>query len=135
MPGKLFKKNPPFCPSMYRQIPLFQLEMSSSRLRLSPGPGLVLWLLTLVTTAACRTAPDLPPVNLSDPRWTVQHGQAIWRSRREAPEIAGELLLAYRDDRLTFVQFTKTPLPFLVVQMTSNRWQIQFVADNKTYSG
>ena len=75
------------------------------------------------------------PVNLSDPRWTVQHGQAIWRSRREAPEIAGELLLAYRDDRLTFIQFTKTPLPFVVARTSADAWQIEFVADNRTYCG
>jgi len=135
MSGKLFKKNSLFGPVMDRRTPLFQLETSPSGLRLPPAPRLLIWLLTLATVAACRTAPPLPPVNLSEPRWTLQQGQAVWRSRRDAPEIAGELLIASRDDPLTFLQFTKTPLPFVVVQMTSNRWQIQFLADNKTYSG
>lgn len=132
---KIVQKNSPCGPVMYRQTALFQPAMSPSKLGLPPAPGFLFWLLTLVTAVGCRTAPALPPVNLSDPRWTIQQGQAVWRSRRDAPEIAGELFLALRDDRLTFLQFTKTPLPFVVAQMTSDRWQIQFVADNKTFSG
>src|SRR6266545_7862873 len=101
MSGKLFKKNSPCRPAMDRQTALFQLEMSPSRLGLPPATGLLFWLLMLAMAMACRTAPALPPVNLSEPRWTIQQGQAVWRSRRDAPEIAGELLLACRDDRLT----------------------------------
>jgi hypothetical protein len=33
------------------------------------------------------------------------------------------------------VQFTKTPLPFVVAQTTTNSWQVDFVLKNKTYSG
>jgi len=96
MSGKLFKKNSPCALPMCSQTPLFQLELSASRSRLPPAPGLLIGLLTLATVAACRTAPPLPPVNLSDPRWTLQQGQAVWRSQLNAPEIAGELLVASR---------------------------------------
>ena len=33
------------------------------------------------------------------------------------------------------MQFTKTPLPFLVAQRTAEGWQAQFVPRHKTYSG
>jgi hypothetical protein len=33
------------------------------------------------------------------------------------------------------VQFTKTPLPIVVGQVTTNSWQIHFVPNDKTYSG
>lgn len=83
----------------------------------------------------CRTVRPLPPVDLAQPGWTIQHGQAIWKSSAEAPEIAGELVLASRLDGSSFLQFTKTPLPLVTAQATSNSWQIQFVPENRTFSG
>src|SRR5262249_49980619 len=50
-------------------------------------------------------------------------------------ELAGELLVATHQDGRSLVQFTKTPLPFVVAQSTTNSWQIAFVPKNKTYSG
>jgi hypothetical protein len=85
--------------------------------------------------SACRTAPSLPSVDLAEPGWRVQQGQAVWRARKDSPEIAGESLLATHPGGRTFLQFTKTPLPFVVAQTTTNAWQIEFVADNRTYSG
>ena len=93
------------------------------------------WLLTLLILAACRTVPQFAPVDLSGKGWTLMQGQAIWRSSRNGPEIAGELLVATHEDGRSFLQFTKTPLPFVVVQTTTNAWQIRLVADNRTYSG
>jgi|SRR5207249_935810 len=120
---------------MNRQLPLFQLEMSRSKLRLPRMLNLVFGLVTAATMASCLTNPPLAPVSFSGPGWTVRQGQAVWRSKSGAPEIAGELLVAAHRDGRAVIQFTKTPLPFLVVQTTSNRWQMEFVADNKTYSG
>ena len=83
----------------------------------------------------CHTVPPLPPVNLTEPGWTVLQGQAVWRTKKDAPEIAGELFVATNPDGRSFVQFTKTPLPFVVAQTTTNSWQIHFVPNDKTYSG
>jgi hypothetical protein len=91
-------------------------------------------LLFLFVFSGCQTIPTLPPVNLSAPGWNIHQGQAVWRSKKDAPEIAGDLLLATHPDGRSFVQFTKTPLPFVVAQTTSNSWQIQFVPVNKIYS-
>jgi hypothetical protein len=80
----------------------------------------------------CQTA-HLPPANLSDPGWNTHHGQAIWRAKKDAPEIAGDLLVATNPDGRATVLFTKTPLPFVVAQSTTNAWQIEFVPVHKKY--
>ena len=82
----------------------------------------------------CATIP-MPSVNLSEPGWTTRQGQVVWRANKDAPEIAGDLMVATNPDGRSFVQFTKTPLPFVVAQSTADAWQIQFVPLNKTYSG
>lgn len=84
--------------------------------------------------SACNTRP-LPPANFSAPGWTIQQGQAVWRSKKDAPEIAGELLLATNANQRTVLQFTKTPFPFLIAQTTTNSWQLEVPAQNKKYSG
>jgi len=95
-----------------------------------------LWpLLAFFLLAGCRTASPMPPVNVREPGWNVQQGQAVWRSRRNAPEIAGELVVAMHPDGRSLVQFTTTPLPFVVAQATIDSWQVQFVPQNKVYSG
>jgi hypothetical protein len=94
-----------------------------------------LFLPLLLFAAGCNTLPPMPPVNLQEPGWTVREGQAIWRTSRTAPEIAGELLLATREDGRALVQFTKTPFPLVMAQVTTNSWQIQLPTQNKRYSG
>lgn len=99
--------------------------------------GIVLCLLSLSFhfLVGCRTIPPLPALNLSESGWTTHQGQVVWRSREDAPEIAGDLILATNGDGRTFVQFTKTPLPLIVAQSTTNSWEIHIVPRNKTYSG
>jgi hypothetical protein len=121
----MFKKN-----STVRLI--FAPTGSSSRRR-----GVFFWPILLVYLAilpGCQTIPTLPPVNLSQPGWTIRQGQAVWRSKKAAPEIAGELLVAVNPDGRSFVQFTKTPFPMVIAQTTSNSWQIQDVRKNRVYS-
>jgi len=77
----------------------------------------------------------LPPVDLAQPGWKIRQGQAVWRPRASAPELAGDLLVATNSDGRTLVQFTKTPLPIVVAQATTNQWQVQWVPQAKTYSG
>jgi hypothetical protein len=72
---------------------------------------------------------------LSAPGWQTRHGQAVWQPGRTAPELTGELLLATRADGECFVQFTKTPFPFVIARATTNAWQIELPTFGKFYSG
>jgi hypothetical protein len=89
----------------------------------------------LVVVSGCRTLAPLPAVNLSEPGWTLRQGQAVWQSKQDAPEIAGELLFAVHSDGRTLLQFTKTPLPFVNVQTSGDSWQIEFVPQKRTFAG
>jgi hypothetical protein len=88
-----------------------------------------------LAAAGCRNfGPPLPAVNLKEPGWTVREGQAVWR-RKGAPGLAGEVLVATRPDGRAFVQFSKTPFPIINAQSSAERWEAQFPAQNKHYSG
>lgn len=100
----------------------------------SLAPG-VLVMLGLVWITGCRTVEPMRAVDLREPGWVVRQGQAIWKSSEEAPEIAGELVLASKPDGSSFVQFTKTPLPLVTAQTTKSAWQIQFVPENRSFRG
>ena len=76
----------------------------------------------------------MPKVDLSEPGWTTRQGQAVWRRNRNAPEIAGDLLASTRADGSAFVQFTKTPIPFAIAQMSPKGWQVEFPPQNKRFS-
>ncbi len=91
-------------------------------------------LAVVVFLTACNTVP-LPPTNLNQPGWKIQEGQAVFRAKKDAPEIAGEILLATNPDGRTVVQFTKTPFPFVIAQTTPKSWQLEVPAQNKKYSG
>jgi hypothetical protein len=88
----------------------------------------------VILASGCHLV-KLAPVNLQEGGWKLQEGQAIWKRNKEAPEIAGDVLVATRGDRCTFVQFTKTPFPMIIAQTTTNRWQIEIPMQNKRYSG
>ena len=92
-------------------------------------------LLALSFLTSCRTGPVLPPVNVSEPGWKLQQGQAVWRPRRQGPEIAGEILFATHPGRYTLLQLTKNPLPFLTAQTSGDRWQITFIPQDRRFSG
>lgn len=84
--------------------------------------------------SGCMTAPALPPVDLSQPGWDVRESPALWRPRREAPELAGELLVAvHGKDRL--VQFSKQGLPVVTAVVMSNRWQVTSALRAGTHGG
>lgn len=93
-----------------------------------------LWLLAFFISS-CRTIPPLPPVNLSESGWTLRQGQAVWRSKRDAPEIAGEILFATHSGGRTVLQLTKNPLPFVSAQTSGDDWQIEFVPERRRFSG
>ena len=91
----------------------------------------LLGVLILVGTG-CRTVPPFAAVDFKDTAWKVGQGQAIWKPDRKNPEIAGDLTVARHPDGRTVAQFTKTPFPFVIAQTSSNAWQIEFVAFNRT---
>ena len=88
----------------------------------------------LALLTGCLSLPPEPPLDLSAPDWTVRQGQAVWHVKSDASEIAGELLVATHPDGRSLVQFTKPPLPFVTAQRTTNRWQVQFLAQKKSYA-
>jgi hypothetical protein len=91
--------------------------------------------LGVVHVAGCRTAPPLPPADLSAPGWHVQQGQAVWKPARSKPELAGELLLATRASGDFFVQFTKTPFTLATARVTGENWQIEFGSGEHAWRG
>lgn len=100
------------------------------------GRGILLALVCLLPSfAGCRSLPTQPPMNFSGPGWKVQQGQAVWKRDAKSAGVAGDLLVAMHPDGQRVVQFTKTPLPFLVAQRTTNWWQVQIIPRNKTYAG
>jgi len=91
--------------------------------------------LTLLCLTACRSAPRLPPVNVAEPGWILREGQSLWRSQRDGPEIAGEIIVASRADGGSLVQLAKAPLPLLTARTTPAAWQIEFIPEQRIISG
>jgi hypothetical protein len=102
------------------------------------GKQFHVWLAAMaiaVLVTSCRTIPPLPPANLSEPGWKLHQGQALWRSSKDAPEIAGEILFATHPSGRTVLQMTKNPIPFVSVQTSGDSWQIEFVPQQRRFSG
>jgi len=85
--------------------------------------------------SGCRTGPPLPPVNVSQPGWELRQGQALWRSKKDAPEIAGEVILATNTTGRAFIQFLKNPLQLVTAQIAPEGWQIEFIPEKKHFGG
>jgi hypothetical protein len=87
-----------------------------------------------LVTSGCRTAPPMPRAETSQPGWTLQEGQAVWRKSAISTDIAGDILLATHPDGRSLLQFTKTPFPLVIAQASSNQWQIESPMDNRRFS-
>ncbi|HMJ89272.1 MAG TPA: hypothetical protein VK530_05625 [Candidatus Acidoferrum sp.] len=92
-------------------------------------------LLVLCAGVGCHSIQPMPVANLSEPGWKVQHGQGVWRASEDAPEIAGEILFATHRDGRTVLHFAKNPIPFVNVQTSNALWRVEFVPQQKTFSG
>jgi hypothetical protein len=90
--------------------------------------------LLALATAGCATVAPLPPVDLAEPGWTVRSGQAIWRPGAGRPELAGDLLLAWRSEGAGFVQFSKT-LPMVEARMDPSGWRIDYPSARRHRTG
>jgi hypothetical protein len=94
-----------------------------------------LGMLGLIVLGGCQT-PALPPVDLTQPTWTILQGQAVWvapKSKRDATGVAGELLLATQPDGSCWVQFAKPPFTLVTAQRTPQQWRIAFQQDRQRY--
>ena len=91
--------------------------------------------LVVSTLLGCRSLPQQPAVNLSEPGWVVREGRAVWKEKPDSEGITGDIVVAMHWDGRSFVQFTKSSGPFVIAQSTTNTWQAQFLAENKTSSG
>jgi hypothetical protein len=97
--------------------------------------SLLLALAFLFGGMGCATIPPMPPANFSEPGWTLRQGQAVWRVKADAPEIAGEILFATNPDGRTVLQFSKNPIPFVNVQTSNELWRVEFVPQHREFSG
>ncbi len=91
-------------------------------------------LLAMICLSGCHTPLQWDTFKFSDPGWTVWNGQAVWRPTRSMPELSGDLTVAVNTNGQAFVQFTKT-LPFATARLDGKRWQIEFPAGDRLYSG
>ena len=99
-------------------------------------PALIAFIASLLALCpGCRSLTPLPEANLQQPGWKVREGQAVWQSKRAAPEIAGELLVATRPEGDSYVQFTKNPFPMVTARTTATQWQIESPLQNRRYTG
>ena len=89
--------------------------------------------LALIFGVGCATAPPLEPVDLSAPGWRLREGQALWKRSEDAPELAGEVVLATHA-RGSFIRFSKT-LPIVTARWEGDRWEAEFPPQDKRYSG
>lgn len=87
----------------------------------------------LVAVTGCRSARPLAADDLSAPGWKVRQGQAVWKTGES--ELAGEVIIATREDGGSSIQFIKTPLPLVSAQRRGTRWTARFYADNRTIAG
>jgi hypothetical protein len=93
-------------------------------------------LLALVCLCGCYShrGYSWPSFDLSQPGWRVWNGQAVWQPGKSLPELAGDVMVAVNTNGSAFVQFSKT-LPFATARLDGRRWQIEFPAGNRLYSG
>lgn len=92
--------------------------------------------LVFLLAAACTSIGDLPPVDLvGEPGWTTWTGQASWRRVADAPPLAGDLLAALHNDGDVFISFSKAALPIFTAHTANDKWQIEFVERDRSFSG
>jgi len=74
-------------------------------------------------------------MDLSGPDWHTRQGQALWRSKKDAPEIVGEVVIGTNSTGRAFLQFLKNPLPLVTVENSPDYWRVEFVPEQRSFSG
>ena len=90
--------------------------------------GALLWL------TGCM-GPKLGPVDLREPGWVVRESQVVWRPRREAPELVGELMVATNPDGRRLVQISKQSLPLVTAQQSALGWNLSSTLRRGRFGG
>lgn len=89
----------------------------------------------VLPTSGCHAGRSSRSTLAADPAWRVRQGQAVWRPRRDAPEITGELLLAAgKPDSGFLLEFSKPALPMVRVIRRPKGWEIS-ATGRGTYRG
>ncbi|HUD47290.1 MAG TPA: hypothetical protein VMR33_10690 [Candidatus Baltobacteraceae bacterium] len=92
--------------------------------------------MTLLSLCGCYShrGYSWSPSDLSKPGWRIWNGQAVWKPGKSIPELAGDVMVAVNSNGNAIVQFSKT-IPFATARLDRLRWQIEFPAGNRLYSG
>ena len=88
----------------------------------------------LLIVCGCA-GPRLAPVDLQEPGWVVRESQVVWRPRRDAPELVGELMVATHPDGRRFVQHSKQALPLITAQESSRGWNLSSTLRRGRFGG
>ena len=86
-------------------------------------------------STGCTTVRSLPAADLAEPGWQIRQGQALWRGRTGAVELAGEFLVAVGPGGAWFVQFSKVPMTVTQAQGDGRVWQVEYPAVRRTLRG
>lgn len=109
---------------------------ASMRLRPSRSQvvGFCLGALLVLSAPGCF-APKLAPISLRAEGWTSRECPAVWQRSSRAPEIAGDLLVAFHTDGTRFIQFSKGGLPILTARASSSGWSLNSSLRKGTFGG
>lgn len=92
-------------------------------------------ILVFMLSAGCRT-PQIPtPLNLEDPGWNVQRGQAIWHQRDVGSDLVVEVIFAKQDEGPFFLQVNKETLILSVVHGNLQDWEINMPMERRQLKG
>ena len=94
----------------------------------------LLWVAVVFLTG-CRSVVEFAAVDVSQPGWGVEQGQAVWKPKPAGPELSGELLWASHADGRFLLQFLKTPITLVEAQGDASDWQIAFPPQGRSFSG
>ena len=97
-----------------------------------------IWLacaLLVAGVTGCQTPARLNRIDLAEPGWRVEQGQAIWRLPARRLDLAGEMTFALHADGRCFFQFSKTPFTLVTGQCSDMRWQIEFPPRRLAFAG
>ncbi|MCC7373127.1 MAG: hypothetical protein IT581_00615 [Verrucomicrobiales bacterium] len=89
----------------------------------------------LIVLAGCTSPRDRsspPPTAISG---EVRTGQAVWRPRRQMPELAGELVVVNPPGPDFLIRFSKDPLCLVHAESRDGRWRVEFAAGTQHRQG
>jgi hypothetical protein len=91
-----------------------------------------LWLCVFCCSCASRR---FEAIDLSQPGWKVQQGEATWKPGKKHSEFTGEIVVASREDGRSFVQFATVAFPIVTAQCAASHWQIEFPSRKLRFGG